>query len=53
LIEWFTGVSQKPAAPRVVLTHGEDRQRGVLAQALAGLGGCTVAQPKRFEVIEI
>ena len=53
LIEWFTGVSQKPAAPRVVLTHGEDRQRGVLAQALTGLGGCTVAQPKRFEVIEI
>ena len=53
LIEWFTGVSQKPAAPRVVLTHGEDRQRGVLAQALTGIGGCTVAQPKRFEVIEI
>ena len=53
LIEWFTGASQKPAAPRVVLTHGEDRQRGVLAQALTGLGGCTVAQPKRFEVIEI
>jgi hypothetical protein len=37
----------------VVLTHGEDRQRGVLAQALSGIGGCTVAQPKRFEVIEI
>ena len=53
LIEWFTGASQKPAAPRVVLTHGEDRQRGVLAQALSGIGGCTVAQPKRFEVIEI
>ena len=53
LIEWFTGVSQKPAAPRVVLTHGEDRQRGVLAQALTGIGGCTVTQPKRFEVIEI
>jgi metallo-beta-lactamase family protein len=53
LIEWFMGTSKKPAAPRVVLTHGEDRQRGVLAQALTGIGGCTVTQPKRFEVIEI
>jgi metallo-beta-lactamase family protein len=53
LIEWFMGTSKKPAAPRVVLTHGEDRQRAVFAQALSGIGGCTVIQPKRFEVIEI
>jgi metallo-beta-lactamase family protein len=53
LIEWFMGTSKKPASPRVVLTHGEDRQRAVFAQALSGIGGCTVIQPKRFEVIEI
>lgn len=53
LIEWFTGLNHKPAASRVVLTHGEDRQRGALAQVLSDLGGCTVTQPQRFEVIEI
>ena len=36
-----------------VCKNGEDRQRGVFAQALSGMGGCTVIQPKRFEVIEI
>ena len=53
LLEWFAGPGGKPAAGRVVLTHGEDRQRAALAAKLSARLGVQVVQPKRFQVVEL
>ena len=53
LLEWFGGRAGKAAAPRVVLTHGEDRQRAALAERLRSRMGCEVAIPSRFAVSEL
>ena len=52
LLRWFSSAGGRPAAPRVALVHGEDRQRAALAEALRGRLGCEVAVPGRFDVLE-
>jgi len=53
LIEWFGGVQGRAAAGRVVLTHGEERQRAALAALMDSRFGVAATQPKRFQVIEL
>jgi metallo-beta-lactamase family protein len=49
---WFAP-GGAPASGRVVLTHGEDRQRAALAELLAARHGCNVERPGRFSTVEI
>jgi metallo-beta-lactamase family protein len=52
LIEWLRSATSA-GAPRVVLTHGEPRQRAALAVALKErLGVTEVTTPERLQVIE-
>ena len=53
LVDWFTASSGAPAASRVVLTHGEDRQRAALGALLGSTAGVSVLEPQRFAVIEL
>jgi metallo-beta-lactamase family protein len=53
LLEWFGGVQGRAAAGRVVLTHGEERQRAALAALMDSRFGVAATQPKRFQVIEL
>ncbi|MEZ6212232.1 MAG: hypothetical protein R3B46_13455 [Phycisphaerales bacterium] len=39
--------------PRVILTHGEERPREVLAQKLRGAYGMDCARPEWGDVIEV
>lgn len=41
------------ASARVVLTHGEDRQRAALADLLSTRHGCAVERPGRFATVEL
>lgn len=52
LVSWLAP-GGTPAARRVVLTHGEDRQRGALGDLLAARLGCTVERPGRFSTVEL
>ncbi len=51
LLDWLSPMAA--GKPRVVLTHGEDRQRGVLAGQINGRWGIQAALPKRFDAIEV
>lgn len=51
LLEWFGYIA--PSKPRVVLTHGEDRQRGGLAKQIQQAFGLKSTLPKMGEVIEM
>jgi metallo-beta-lactamase family protein len=53
LVDWFTASSGAPAASRVVLTHGEGRQRAALGALLGSKAGVSVLEPQRFAVIEL
>ena len=52
LVEWFRGRRERGAAPRVVLTHGEARQRAALAAVLGSRCRAAVELPERFGVVE-
>jgi metallo-beta-lactamase family protein len=43
----------EPSKPRVVLTHGEDDQRGALARLIQQRHRLTSKLPKMGEVIEL
>jgi metallo-beta-lactamase family protein len=51
LLAWFAAVA--PMRPRVVLTHGEDRQRTTLAKLITERHGLTPVLPALGEVIEL
>jgi len=51
LLEWFSVVAG--SKPRVVLTHGEDRQRNELAKQIQKRFGLKSALPKMGDVIEV
>jgi metallo-beta-lactamase family protein len=51
LLNWISAVA--PSKPRVVLTHGEDRPRQVLAALVAKRFGLKTAVPGMGDVIEI
>ena len=51
LVEW-AGAMVK-SRPRVILTHGEERPREVLAQKLRGAYGMDCARPEWGDVIEV
>src|SRR6185503_8861749 len=50
LLEWFNVIA--PSKPRVVLTHGEDRQRETLAKKIRERFKLQCALPKMMETIE-
>jgi len=50
LLEWFSAIA--PSKPRVVLTHGEDRQRETLAKKIRERFKLQCALPKMMETIE-
>jgi len=52
-LESWLAPGGSPAARRVVLTHGEDRQRAALADLLAARHGCSVERPGRFATVEL
>lgn len=52
LLEWFRGQRQRGAAPRVVLVHGESRQRQALAEVLRARCSAEVELPERFASVE-
>lgn len=51
LLAWFSAIA--PAKPRVVLTHGEDRQREALAKKIQQRFRLPSRLPKMGEVIEV
>jgi metallo-beta-lactamase family protein len=51
LLEWFNCIA--PSKPRVVLTHGEDKQRGGLAKQLQRAFGLKSTLPKMGDIIEL
>lgn len=51
LLEWFSVVA--PSKPRVVLTHGEDDQRGALAKLIQQRHRMKSALPALGEIIEL
>lgn len=51
LLGWFSAIAK--SKPRVVLTHGEDRQRGALARQIQRNFGLKSTLPKMGEVIEV
>jgi metallo-beta-lactamase family protein len=51
LLAWFGVVA--PSKPRVVLTHGEDRQRNELAKQIQRQFGLKSTLPKMGDVIEV
>lgn len=51
LLTWFSAIA--PSRPRVVLTHGEDSQRGGLARKIQQQFKLTSTLPKMGDVIEV
>lgn len=51
LLNWFSAIAK--SKPRVVLTHGEDRQRKELARKIQSKFGLKSTLPKMGDVIEI
>lgn len=51
LLEWFGAMAA--SKPRVVLTHGEDRQRQTLAELIRAKHGIKAVLPDQGEVIEL
>lgn len=51
LLEWFGAIA--PSGPRVVLTHGEDEQRGELARQIRRRFGMESTSPRMGDVVEI
>ena len=51
LLGWFSAIAK--SRPKVVLTHGEDRQRGVLAGEIQKRFGLKCALPSMGDVIEV
>jgi metallo-beta-lactamase family protein len=51
LVRWLAP-ADRPASGRVVLVHGEDRQRAALSALLRERHGCQVGVPGRFEAFE-
>ena len=51
LVRWLAPAGT-PASGRVVLVHGEDRQRAALSALLTERHGCRVSVPGRFEAFE-
>lgn len=51
LLSWFANLA--PAAPRVLLTHGEDKNRTALGQLIADKHGLTPHLPALGETIEL
>jgi metallo-beta-lactamase family protein len=51
LLGWFSAIAK--SRPKVVLTHGEDRQRGVLAGEIHKRFGLKCSLPSMGEVIEV
>jgi metallo-beta-lactamase family protein len=51
LLAWFSAIA--PSKPRVVLTHGEDRQRGELAKQIQRRFGLKSTLPKMGDVIDV
>lgn len=51
LIGWFSAMAK--SKPRVILTHGEDRQRGELARQIQRRFGVKSLLPKMSDVIEV
>lgn len=52
-LESWLAPGGSPSARRVVLTHGEDRQRAALAELLAARHGCEVERPGRFATVDL
>ena len=50
-MHWFDVIA--PSKPRVVLTHGEDDQRGALARLIQQRHRIQSKLPKMGEVIEV
>jgi metallo-beta-lactamase family protein len=50
LLGWFGAIA--PSKPRVVLTHGEERQRGELAKQIQRRFGLKSTMPKMGDVID-
>ena len=51
LLEWFGAVA--PSKPRTIITHGEDRARGVFSGLIESQYGIKTQCPKLGDVIEI
>jgi metallo-beta-lactamase family protein len=51
LLKWFSTLA--PAKPKVILTHGEDLARGVLAKLIQQRFKLNPALPRQGEVIEV
>jgi metallo-beta-lactamase family protein len=51
LLKWFGAVA--PSKPRVVLTHGEDKSRKILAGEIRKHYGLATSIPYMGEVIEL
>ena len=51
LLAWFSALA--PSKPRVVLTHGEDEPRQILAQKIQQRFKIKCALPRLMEVIEL
>jgi metallo-beta-lactamase family protein len=51
LLKWFSTLA--PGKPKVFLTHGEDRGRGILARLIQQRFKLSAGLPKQGEVIEI
>ena len=51
LLGWFSAIAK--SKPRVVLTHGEDRQRNELARKIQRQFGLRSTLPKMGDVVEV
>jgi metallo-beta-lactamase family protein len=51
LLRWFAAVGKNK--PRVVLTHGEEKQRAALAEKIRAQSGITATLPKLGDVVQI
>jgi len=51
LLGWFSAIA--PSKPRVVLTHGEDRQRKELAKQIQRRFGLKSTMPKMGDIVEV
>jgi metallo-beta-lactamase family protein len=51
LLKWFSAIA--PSKPRVVLTHGEDEPRGILAEKIRQRFRLTPSLPRMGEVITL
>jgi metallo-beta-lactamase family protein len=51
LLEWFGAVA--PSKPRTIITHGEDRARGVFSELIHSQHGIKTKCPDLGDVIEV